>query len=91
MWGVGPTFFVCCLPVVCPLFDFVAVFALFDIYIETIHVYILYSGANGANWSNRSNLGKSWWLSVAFPFFFFWFLRGLRWLGWGCEAVDHVV
>ena len=46
---------------VCPLFAFVAVFALFDIYIETIHMYILYIRSNKSNWANWSNLGKLFW------------------------------
>ena len=47
--------------VVCPLFAFVAVFALFDIYIETIHMYILPYRSNKSNESNWSNLGKLFW------------------------------
>ena len=47
-----------CLSVVCRLFAFVAVFALFDIYIETNHMYILLYRSNRSNWAIWSNLGK---------------------------------
>ena len=43
---------------VCRLFAFVAVFALFDIYIETNHMYILLYRSNESNRANRSNVGK---------------------------------